>query len=83
VTLENGDLVAQEEDLGILGTDLVGSRFSQPRVIFACPRCPRERDPAAARKRGHRTRTKTLLSCHPAGRVVAPDLCIRPARDGV
>ena len=32
---------------------------------------------------GHRTRTKTVLSCHPAGRVVAPDLCVRPARDGV
>ena len=27
--------------------------------------------------------TKTLLSCHPVGRVVAPDLYIRPARDGV
>ena len=27
--------------------------------------------------------TKTLVSCHPAGRVVAPDLYIRPARDGV
>jgi hypothetical protein len=38
---------------------------------------------ATARKPGHQTRTKTLLSCHPARRVVAPDPYIRPARDGV
>jgi hypothetical protein len=32
---------------------------------------------------GEEARSKTLLSCHPAERVVAPDLYIRPARDDV
>ena len=32
---------------------------------------------------GEEAWAKTLLSCHPAGRVVAPDLYIRLACDGV
>ena len=32
---------------------------------------------------GEEARSKTLLSCHPAERVVAPDLYIRSARDDV
>ena len=38
---------------------------------------------ATAIRPRHQIRTMTLLLCHPARRVVAPDLCIRPARDGV
>jgi hypothetical protein len=42
----------------------------------------RKRSPAGSSD-GEEAGTNTLLSCHPAGRVVAPDLYIRPARDGV
>lgn len=54
----------------------------QNAMTRAGPELTRKRSPVGSGD-GEEVRTKKLLSCHPAGRVVAPDLYIRPARDGV